>query len=73
MKKPTPSFLRDAHTRCKFIGHVASANPLLEAAGIARKADEGFVLLDETGAAPGFVKSCRALRFWPRAAERKQP
>jgi catalase len=72
-KVPARDFLSDAYAHCKFIGYVESAKPLLEAAGIDKKADEGFILLERASAAAGFVKSCRTLRYWPRAAERKRP
>jgi catalase len=68
---PVRDFLSDAYTHCKFIGYVAGAKPLLEAAGIDKKADGGFALLEKAGSASAFVKSCRALRYWPRAAERQ--
>ncbi|MET0626905.1 MAG: catalase, partial [Acidimicrobiia bacterium] len=58
-------FIADAFAHCKFIGHVASAQPLLEAAGVAERMDDGFVDLDDDGAA-AFVTACRDLRFWDR-------
>ena len=58
-------FVADAFAHCKFIGYVAAAEPLLEAAGVAPAADEGLVALDDEGGPP-FVEQCRDLRFWDR-------
>ena len=58
-------FVTDAYAHCKFIGYVAAAAPLLEAAGVADRVDDGFVALDGDGAGQ-FVERCRDLRFWDR-------
>ena len=46
------------------------AAALFERAG-AGPLDEGFVRLDDAGAAAGFVAACRKLRFWDRGAAKK--
>lgn len=58
-------FLSDAYAHAKFIAHVPAAKALLKGAGIT-KTDKGFVPLNGPGEAAGFVKTCRALRFWDR-------
>ena len=58
-------FVTDAHAHCKFIGHVASAAGLLQAAGVADLVDGGYVALD-AGDLAGFVGTCRRVRFWER-------
>jgi len=57
-------FVTDAHAHCKVIGYVASAQALLDAAGVADVMDDGYISLEAD--AKSFVKSCRALRFWER-------
>ncbi len=59
-------FVSDAFAHCKFIGHVETAGPLLQAAGVADQIDDGFVALDDDGSADTFVQACADLRFWPR-------
>ena len=66
---PTKDFISDAFAHCKFIGHSAAAQPLLEAAGVADAMDEGFIALDASGDAGAFIKTCRALRFWEREVQ----
>jgi len=63
---PMKDFLSDAFAHCKFIGHSASAVPLLEAAGIFHKRDDGFIALNAKRDASTFVEACRDLRFWAR-------
>jgi len=59
-------FVADAYAHCKFIGYVAAAAPVLEAAGVqSSDVDPGFVAVDEEGGA-AFVERCRDLRFWDR-------
>ena len=58
-------FVTDAHAHCKFIGHVASAAGLLQAAGVADLVDGGYVALDG-GDAASFIGACRLVRFWER-------
>jgi catalase len=62
-------FVTDALAHAKFIGHVATARPLLEKAGVIDDLDEGCVPLDGPDAARDFVTTCRALRYWPREGE----
>ncbi len=59
-------FVTDAYAHGKFIGHTASASALLEAAGIARLADDGFVELGGDSSPADFVRRCGALRYWER-------
>ncbi len=58
-------FVADAYAHSKFIGHVAAAGPLLDAAGVSARIDEGFVALDEDGAGQ-FLERCHDIRFWER-------
>src|SRR4051812_30963012 len=58
-------FIADAHAHFKFIGYVAAADQLLEAAGVRDRMDAGYVALDEVGA-PAFIEQCRELRLWDR-------
>jgi catalase len=57
-------FVTDAFAHAKFIGYVASAQPLLDAAGV--EPDDGFIALDEPGGADRFLERCGALRKWER-------
>jgi catalase len=59
-------FVTDAFAHCKFIGYVADAQPLLDAAGV--RPDDGFVALDEPGGADTFIERCGQLRLWDREA-----
>ncbi|WP_165226433.1 catalase [Aquisphaera insulae] len=59
-------FIADATAHRKFVAYAPAAAPLLEKAGVAM--DEGFVPLNKSGDANGFVARCRGLRFWDRAA-----
>jgi catalase len=58
-------FVADAYAHSKFIGHVAAAAPVLDAAGVSGRIDDGFVALDEDGAAQ-FLERCHDVRFWER-------
>ncbi len=58
-------FVADAHAHCKFVGHVAAAEPLLVAAGVRELMDGGYVAVDEEGA-DAFIEQCRTVRFWDR-------
>ena len=42
-------FVTDAHAHCKFVGHVATAAALFQAAGVADLIDDGYVALDSAG------------------------
>jgi catalase len=62
-------FVADAYAHCKFIGYVGHAAALLEATGIDRLADDGFIEIGNGGGdISGFLDRCRELRFWPRQA-----
>ncbi|MFW8634831.1 catalase [Cribrihabitans pelagius] len=65
--KPSIDFVNDAFAHFKFIGWTEAAKPLLEAAGVGDSMDGGMAALDG-GDVDGFLKSCRALRFWKRQA-----
>ena len=60
------AFVADAFAHSKFVGYVEDALPLLAAAGVADRLDEGFVALDEDDGVTTFVQACRQLRFWTR-------
>lgn len=68
---PVKDFLSDAFVHCKFIGHTASARPLLQAAGIADKLDAGCIVLGRKWDAEAFVEACRGLRHWDRESRTK--
>jgi catalase len=60
-------FVNDAHAHCKFIGCSASAQALLDAAGLTDLVDAGYVTLDaKQSTATNFIKTCRRLRYWDR-------
>ena len=62
-------FVADAVAHRKFIGHAATAAPLLEKVGVAL--DEGFIPLGKPADCDAFLEACRKIRFWERAdAER---
>jgi catalase len=61
---PARDFVSDAFAHGKFVGYVASAGPLLDAAGVSP--DEGFVLLDGSKACESLLTRCRELRYWER-------
>nr|WP_314072799.1 catalase [uncultured Roseococcus sp.] len=60
-------FVSDAYAHSKFIAHTAAARTLFKSAGLMTP-DKGFVELKAAGDVPGFVRACRALRFWEREA-----
>jgi catalase len=62
-------FVADALAHLKFIGYVASAMPLLRAAGVDGP-DGGTVELKVRDDVTTFVKACRKFRFFERAAAR---
>ncbi|HEX5366367.1 MAG TPA: catalase [Acidimicrobiales bacterium] len=65
-------FVADAFAHGKFVGHVAEAAPLLEAAGVGDHLDGGFLPLAGDGDVAAFVAACRALRFWDRELTRRR-
>ena len=61
-------FVTDAHAHGKFIAYHRDAVPLLEAAGVWARADDGYVELGARGTAAAFIERCRSLRLWAREA-----
>ena len=62
-------FVTDAYAHCKFIGYVSDAVPLLQATGIDKLIDGGFIEIGNgTSDAAGFLTACRQLRYWARQA-----
>jgi catalase len=60
-------FVTNAYAHSKFIGYVHDATPLLEATGIDRRLDDGFIEIGNGSADPaGFLSQCRQIRYWPR-------
>jgi catalase len=60
-------FVTNAYAHSKFIGYVHDAAPLLEATGIDRRLDDGFIEIGNGSADPaGFLSQCRQIRYWPR-------
>ena len=59
------NFIRDAHTHLKVIGFVATAMPLLKAAGV--DVGEGVVNVDKSSGLSAFIKQARKGRVWERA------
>ncbi|MFT9026488.1 catalase [Acetobacter indonesiensis] len=63
-------FVSDAFAHAKFIGYVAAAAPLLAKAGVTEDArDNGVIAIQKATDIAGFIKTCRALRFWDREAK----
>ncbi len=63
---PVRDFVSDAFAHCKFIGYCKAAEPLLEAAGVAKMLDDGCLPLGDSQAVDKFIKMCTDLRYWPR-------
>lgn len=59
-------FCSDAYAHYKFIGYSDNAKPLLQAAGILAKIDEGFSALDSEADIQPFINICKQARFWGR-------
>jgi catalase len=57
-------FVADAFAHCKFIAHVAAAQPLLDKAGV--EPDEGVIAIAGAADIQGFIENCRKLRLWAR-------
>ena len=66
--KPSQDFASDAFAHAKFIAYTEHAIPLFEAAGIAKRLDEGCVDLSGKTASKSFLETCRKLRHWERTA-----
>jgi catalase len=64
----TKDFVTDAHAHCKFIAFDPAAEPLLDAAGVTKLMDEGYIPLNGRGAAATFIEKCRNVRLWTRRA-----
>ena len=64
--KPSQDFVSDAFAHVKFIAYSGGAMPLLKAAGVADKMDDGVVALEAKKDAATFLEQCRKLRFWDR-------
>jgi catalase len=62
-RKTACDFVDDAFAHQKFMGWVAAAEALLDAAGVTP--DDGCPELT-TGSVAGFVEQCAALRHWDR-------
>jgi len=61
-------FVADAFAHSKFIGYSDAAKPfLLKGLGV-DKFDDGFIAIESTKDAAGFIQECRKLRFWEREA-----
>jgi catalase len=60
-------FVTNAYAHSKFIGYVREAVPLLQATGLDRRMDDGFIEFGNGAGDPaGFLSQCRQLRYWPR-------
>lgn len=59
-------FVSDAFQHCKFIGYTAEAAGLFGACGL-DELDAGVVGIPEAADPLEFVRTCAALRYWPRA------
>lgn len=63
-------FVSDAFAHAKFIGYVPAAAPLLAKAGVTEDTrDNGVTAIQKATDIAGFIKTCRALRFWDREAK----
>ncbi|NHO32368.1 catalase [Acetobacter fallax] len=63
-------FINDAFAHAKFIGVGPDADPLITRAGLqSSDRDKGFVTIGSAGDADGFIKACRAVRFWERESK----
>lgn len=69
--KPSQDFASDAFAHAKFIAYTPEAEPLFEAVGVADKKDDGFFDVSDTKGAKQFIDACGQLRFWERAAVKK--
>lgn len=63
---PALEFVVNAFNHKKFIGYTVEAKPLLDAAGIAKKLDDGCLQLSDGGSVAGFIRECGSLRYWAR-------
>ena len=65
-------FVSDAFAHVKFIGWVPAAKPILKAAGVSDKMDDGFIKLDSADDVSAFIDKAKALRHWARESKVKQ-
>jgi catalase len=66
-------FVADAFAHLKFIAYSGAALPLMAKAGIGEEdLDDGCIELTSHEEVESFVKACKELRFWMRAASVKQ-
>ncbi|WP_298215603.1 catalase [Acidocella sp.] len=63
-------FVNDAFAHCKFIAYGRAGTALLEACNLVPLLDEGVLPLAKPEDAAQFIKTCGALRFWPREEKR---
>jgi catalase len=66
------SFVSDAFSHLKIIGHTAGAAALLDAAGVGHKADDGVVALRGSDARP-FIAAAKRHRIWAREPKLRSP
>ena len=66
--KPSQDFVSDAFAHVKFIAYSEGAMPLLKAAGIADKMDDGVVEIGAKKDAADFLSQCKQLRYWDRVS-----
>ncbi len=66
-------FVNDAFGHLKIIGHTAGAAALLEAAGVADKADDGFVILGGARDVASFIAAAKRHRIWDREPKLRSP
>ncbi len=59
-------FVTDAHNHGKYVGFVGDAQPLLDAANLTAKLDDGYIDLAKRGAAKRLVEVARTVRLWDR-------
>ncbi|EIE50825.1 catalase [Salipiger aestuarii] len=64
---PGKDFVSNAFGHCKFMAMTPEADALLKASGV-NQTDAGMMTLGAPTDAPAFIKACRAVRFWDRAA-----
>ncbi|MBK5199796.1 MAG: hypothetical protein JJE37_16195 [Methyloceanibacter sp.] len=65
--------MRDAFGHLKIIGHTRGAAALLEAAGIADKADDGVVVLAGPRDVTAFIAAAKQHRIWDREPKLRSP
>lgn len=66
-------FVRDAFGHLKVIGHTEGAAVLLDAAGIADKADDGVVVLAGPPDVTVFIAAAKRHRIWDREPKPRSP